>query len=78
MVPREKLPIVRDFGDVRGIVRGYRDLLQKGKPGEVCQLCSGHPVSIESILQMVISFASKPVQVSIDKSLIHEREAPEE
>jgi GDP-4-dehydro-6-deoxy-D-mannose reductase len=69
--------VVRDFSDVRDIVRGYSDLLQSGVPGEVYQLCSSHPVSIESILQTLISFASKPVQVSVDKSLLRNHEAPE-
>jgi GDP-4-dehydro-6-deoxy-D-mannose reductase len=68
---------VRDFSDVRDIVRGYCDLLESGAPGEVYQLCSGHPVSIESILQAVISFTSKPVQVSVDKSLLRNHEAAE-
>jgi GDP-4-dehydro-6-deoxy-D-mannose reductase len=69
--------VIRDFSDVRDIVRGYCDLLESGAPGEVYQLCSGHPVSIESILQTVISFASKPVQVSVDKSLIRNHEGAE-
>jgi GDP-4-dehydro-6-deoxy-D-mannose reductase len=69
--------VIRDFSDVRDIVRGYSDVLESGVPGEVYQLCSGHPVSIESILQTVISFASKPVQVSVDKSLVRNHEAAE-
>jgi GDP-4-dehydro-6-deoxy-D-mannose reductase len=68
---------VRDFSDVRDIVRGYSDLLESGAPGEVYQLCSGHPVSIESILQTLISFASKQVQVSVDESLFRNQEATE-
>jgi GDP-4-dehydro-6-deoxy-D-mannose reductase len=69
--------VIRDFSDVRDIVRGYRDLLEKGTPGEVYQLCSGHPVSVETILKMVISFTSKPVQISLDKSLLRDHEAAE-
>jgi len=68
---------IRDFSDVRDIVRGYYDLLEKGTPGEVYQLCSGHPVSIEAILQTLISFASKPIQILVDKSLFRSQEAPE-
>ena len=71
------LHVIRDFSDVRDIVRGYRDLLEKGMPGEVYQLCSGRPISIEAILRTVISFASQPVQISVDKSLVREREADE-
>jgi len=68
---------VRDFSDVRDIVRGYGDLLERGAPGEVYQLCSSHPVSIEKILQTVLSFTSKPVQVSVDKSLLRNYETAE-
>jgi GDP-4-dehydro-6-deoxy-D-mannose reductase len=69
--------VIRDFSDVRDIVRGYCDLLEKGTPGDVYQLCSGHPVSIETVLQTVISFTSKPVQILVDKSLIRDQEAAE-
>jgi GDP-4-dehydro-6-deoxy-D-mannose reductase len=69
--------VVRDFSDVRDIVRGYRDLVEEGVPGEVYQLCSGHPVSVETILQMAISCTSKPVQILVDKSLMRDREAAE-
>ena len=69
--------VIRDFSDVRDMVRGYHDLLEKGKPGEVYQLSSGRGILIEAILQTLISFASKPVEVSIDQSLIREGEAPE-
>jgi GDP-4-dehydro-6-deoxy-D-mannose reductase len=69
--------VIRDFSDVRDIVRGYRDLLERGMPGEVYQLCSGHPVSVETILQMAISCTSKPVQILVDKSLMRDQEAAE-
>jgi GDP-4-dehydro-6-deoxy-D-mannose reductase len=67
----------RDFSDVRDIVRGYFDLLEHGAPGEVYQLCSGRSVSIKSILDMLIPFASKPVQVSVDKSSLRKHDAAE-
>jgi GDP-4-dehydro-6-deoxy-D-mannose reductase len=67
----------RDFSDVRDIVRGYFDLLERGAPGEVYQLCSGRSVSIKSILDMLIPFASKPVEVSVDKSTLRKHDAAE-
>ncbi len=69
--------VIRDFSDVRDIVRGYHDLLEKGAAGEAYQLCSGHPVSVETILEMILSFISKPVHISVDKSLIRNQDAPE-
>jgi GDP-4-dehydro-6-deoxy-D-mannose reductase len=69
--------VTRDFSDVRDIVRGYCDLLERGEPGEVYQLSSGRAISIEAILQTLASFAPKPVEVLTDKSLIREGEAAE-
>jgi GDP-4-dehydro-6-deoxy-D-mannose reductase len=58
--------VVRDFTDVRDIVRGYDLLLEKGELGEVYQLCSGRPVSVETILSILAGFASKPIRVVVD------------
>jgi len=69
--------VTRDFSDVRDIVRGYCDLLERGEPGEAYQLSSGRAISIEAILQTLASFASKPVEVLTDKSLIRGGEAAE-
>jgi GDP-4-dehydro-6-deoxy-D-mannose reductase len=69
--------VARDFSDVRDIVGGYSDLLEKGSPGEVYQLCSGHAVSIQSILQTLLSFTSQSIQVSVDRSRFRNQEAPE-
>lgn len=45
----------RDFSDVRDIVRGYWDLLERGTAGEVYNLCSGVDWSIERMLNFLLS-----------------------
>jgi len=45
----------RDFSDVRDIVRGYWDLLERGSAGEVYNLCSGVDWSIERMLNVLLS-----------------------
>lgn len=70
------LNVRRDFSDVRDIVRGYHLLLEKGDPGDVYQLCSGRPVSIESIVEILISFTTKPVRIAVDESKVRTQEAP--
>lgn len=70
------LNVQRDFSDVRDIVRGYHLLLEKGEPGDVYQLCSGRPASIESIVEILCSFTSKPIRVAIDESKVRSQEAP--
>ncbi|MBM4442283.1 MAG: GDP-mannose 4,6-dehydratase [Candidatus Rokubacteria bacterium] len=47
----------RDYTDVRDIVRGYWQLLERGEPGEVYNLCSGAAWSIEDILQRLLSLS---------------------
>lgn len=58
----------RDFSDVRDIVRGYRLLAEKGKPGEVYQLCSGKAVAINDILRILLSLSHADIEVRIDKN----------
>jgi len=69
------LNVQRDFSDVRDIVRGYHLLLERGEPGDVYQLCSGRPVSIESIVEILSSFTSKPIRVAVDESKVRTQEA---
>src|SRR5262249_1688213 len=45
----------RDFSDVRDIVRGYWDLLERGTAGEVYNLCSGVGLTIERMVQFLLS-----------------------
>jgi GDP-4-dehydro-6-deoxy-D-mannose reductase len=40
----------RDYTDVRDIVRAYRLLLEKGRSGEIYNICSGKPLSGHQIL----------------------------
>ena len=75
MISVGNLKAKRDFSDVRDIVRGYHLLLERGKPGDVYQLCSGHAVSVESILQALMEMSSKPIQVTIDQSRMRSQEA---
>jgi GDP-4-dehydro-6-deoxy-D-mannose reductase len=57
----------RDFSDVRDIVRGYWDLLERGTAGEVYNLCSGVDWSIERVLGFLIAQSTVPgIEVRTD------------
>src|SRR5688572_5848238 len=57
----------RDFSDVRDVVRGYWLLLERGEPGEVYNLCSGRPWSIQQVLEFLIgASAVKGIAVEVD------------
>lgn len=60
----------RDFTDVRDIVEAYRLLYEKGEYGEIYNICSGNCVSIQNILDILISYCNKEIQVVVDESRI--------
>lgn len=67
----------RDFLDVRDVVRAYRLALQKGKVGEVYNICSQKSVTIREILTFLLNFSCKPIKVVQDPSRRRELEIPE-
>jgi len=58
----------RDFMDVRDVVRAYWHIMNKGKPGDVYNICSGRPVKISALLDMLISLSlTGDIEVRVDK-----------
>lgn len=60
------LDAVRDFTDVRDMVRGYVLAAEKGRPGEVYNLASGRAISIRAMLDKLIAMARVEVKVETD------------
>jgi len=57
----------RDFSDVRDVVRAYQAILERGVPGEPYNVCSGSAVSMEEILQTLLSHSSGRFRVTVDR-----------
>jgi GDP-4-dehydro-6-deoxy-D-mannose reductase len=57
--------VKRDFSDVRDVVRAYALLVQKGKRGEVYNVCSGRAVSLKEVLDILLSYSSQKIEVSV-------------
>jgi GDP-4-dehydro-6-deoxy-D-mannose reductase len=67
----------RDFSDVRDVVRGYWDLLQRGTAGEVYNLCSGIDWSIERMLNFLIEQSTAPrIEVRVDAARLRPADVP--
>lgn len=60
----------RDFTDVRDVVKAYALLIQKGVAGETYNVGSGHAVSIEEVLNLIISLSDKEIKVEVDPNKI--------
>lgn len=60
--------VVRDVTDVRDIAKAYLLCLDKGKPREIYNICSGKGISIRKILDLLTSFSTKEITLQQDKS----------
>lgn len=66
----------RDFSDVRDIVKGYLQILLEGKVGEAYNLCSGNAISIKEILNNLLSYCSREIEVIQKESLFRPSDLP--
>ena len=57
---------IRDFSDVRDVVRAYCLLLDRGERGSVYNVCSGRPRSIRSVLDHLVSRAKRKLRVQVE------------
>jgi GDP-4-dehydro-6-deoxy-D-mannose reductase len=62
--------IVRDFVDVRDVVRAYYLLLTKGEPGEVYNVCTGRGASIDEVIAIMQEMLDTDAALETDERLI--------
>jgi GDP-4-dehydro-6-deoxy-D-mannose reductase len=60
------LESVRDFTDVRDMVRAYWLVLERGEPGEVYNICSGRGYSAGQVLEILLGLTHVKVEVRQD------------
>lgn len=60
------LEAIRDFSDVRDVVRAYYLLAKKGRTGEIYNIASGNKFSIQKILDSLLSLSKKKIRVEKD------------
>jgi GDP-4-dehydro-6-deoxy-D-mannose reductase len=56
------LSIVRDFVDVRDVVKAYYILLTRGKKGEIYNICSGKGISLQNVVNMIAAHIGVKVE----------------
>ena len=62
--------IVRDFTDVRDVVRAYDLLLKRGKSGEIYNVCSGRGISLNDIIGILAGILGLQVHTRVDGKLV--------
>jgi GDP-4-dehydro-6-deoxy-D-mannose reductase len=68
------LKIIRDFLDVRDVVRAYYLLLKKGHTGEVYNVCSGNGISLSEILALMAKKLKVECEPITDMRLVRPQE----
>lgn len=62
--------IVRDFLDVRDVVRAYYLLLTKGTPGEVYNICSGKGIALSEVMEIIADIVGVQVTGKINPEFV--------
>lgn len=60
------LDAIRDFTDVRDMVRAYWFAVQKGKPGEVYNIATGEGIHIHELLNRLLALSTAKVTIETD------------
>jgi GDP-4-dehydro-6-deoxy-D-mannose reductase len=66
----------RDFTDVRDVVRAYCMIMKKGISGNTYNVGTGHAISIEEILNKILSLSMKTIQVETDPDKLRPLDVP--
>ncbi len=70
------LDAVRDFTDVRDVVRAYWLAVEKGKAGEVYNVASGRPRKVAEVLRFYLSLSSVKIKVLRGKAGLRASDLP--
>ncbi|MEI8349148.1 MAG: GDP-mannose 4,6-dehydratase [Candidatus Omnitrophota bacterium] len=70
------LEAIRDFNDVRDVVRAYWSSLEKCRPGEVYNICSGKGYRIQEVLDILLSYTKVKVKIKQDPERMRPSDVP--
>ena len=68
------IEVSRDFSDVRFVAKAYSKLIEKNISGELLNICSGCPSSIQWILQFCEKVTGHRILIESDKTLRRKNE----
>ena len=68
--------VKRDYSDVRDVVKAYVDIVEKGKPGEPYNVCSGRGYQLSELLDIYRGLTSKEIIIEPDKSRMRPVDIP--
>jgi len=67
---------IRDFSDVRDVVRAYRLLAEAGEVGEVYNVCSGVGRTINDVAERMVALSQRSLKLLVDPALVRPVDVP--
>jgi len=68
------LDVEREFNDVRFVCDAYLKLLDKGVSGEVYNVCSGKPVTLKSVIELLRKISGHELEVKVNPAFVRANE----
>ncbi|MDD2914295.1 MAG: NAD-dependent epimerase/dehydratase family protein [Gallionella sp.] len=68
------LDVEREFNDVRTVCEAYLRLLQLGQNGQIYNVCSGRPVSLNSVIDILKRITGHALQISVHPDFVRTNE----
>lgn len=66
----------RDIMDVRDTVRAYQSMMAAAKPGVAYNVCSGVPIKVRTLVELMKSKARVPIAIQQDPSRLRPNDTP--
>jgi GDP-4-dehydro-6-deoxy-D-mannose reductase len=70
------LDVMRDLSDVRDVVEGYCALLERGRKGEVYNLCRGDGLKLSDMVSSLVAMARVKLTVEVDPARLRPADTP--
>jgi GDP-4-dehydro-6-deoxy-D-mannose reductase len=70
------LDVVRDYTDVRDVVRAYADLLTRGTPGEAYNVCTGRGITLRDLVEKLTAASHVAIRVEVDPARLRPADLP--
>ncbi|MEQ1517345.1 MAG: GDP-mannose 4,6-dehydratase [Usitatibacteraceae bacterium] len=68
------LDVIRDFSDVRAVVRHYRQLIEVSQYGEIFNLCSGTGHSLQEVISILRKLSGHNLEVVVNPAFVRTNE----
>ncbi|MFZ2171983.1 MAG: GDP-mannose 4,6-dehydratase [Methylococcaceae bacterium] len=68
------IEVEREFNDVRFVCEAYLQLLKNAGPGEVYNICSGKPVTLKSVLELLGQITKHHLQIKVNPVFARDNE----